>query len=77
MATALSIIFFAMATLSSAFLGMPSLSSASPITPAPYFLTRGRTLLRDSSSPLTELTSGLPLDTRSAASSTSGIVESI
>ena len=65
-----------MATLSSAFLGIPSLSRARPITAAPYFFTIGRMLLRESSSPLTELTIGLPLYTLNAASRTSGIVES-
>ena len=76
MATALSIIFFAMATLSSAFLGIPSLSSARPITAAPYFLTIGRMLLSESSSPLTEFTIGFPLYILKAESRTSGIVES-
>ena len=75
-ATALSIIFLAMATLSCAFLGIPFLSSARPITAAPYFFTIGRMLLRDSSSPFTELTIGLPLYILNAESSTSGIVES-
>ena len=75
-ASAASRIFFAIANLSSAFLGIPFLSRVSPTTEAPYFFTSGRTFLRYSYSPFTELTIGLPLYTRSAASSTSGIVES-
>ena len=71
------IIFSAMATRCSALGGMPSLSSVRPTTAAPYFFTSGRTFLRLSSSPFTEFTIGLPLYTRSAASSTSGIVLSI
>ena len=66
----------AMANRSAAFLGMPFSSRVSPTTAAPYFLTSGRMFCSDASSPLTELTMGLPLYTRSAASMTAGMVES-
>ena len=77
MSSALSRIFFAMATRSGAVLGIPFSSSARPTTQAPYFLTSGRTLLREFSSPFTELTIGLPQYILSPASKTSGIVLSI
>ena len=75
-AVARSRIRLAMANRSAAFLGMPFSSSVSPTTAAPYFLTSGRIFCREASSPLTELTMGLPLYTRRAASMTAGMVES-
>ena len=74
---ALSNILFAISNLLSALLGIPFSSNVRPTTAAPYFLTKGNTVFNDFSSPLTELTIGLPLYTLSAASNTSGMVESI
>ena len=54
-------IFSAMRTRPSAVAGMPSSSSVSATTSAPYFRASGNTLCRLSRLPLTELSSALPL----------------
>ena len=56
---------------------MPVSSLEMATTAAPYFLTSGSTISRRSSSPVTELTSALPLYTASPASSAATIEESI
>ncbi len=67
----------AISTRFSQVVGIPSSSKVRPTTDAPYFFTSGRIVIRDSSLPFTELTIGLPLYIRSAASSTAGSLESI
>ena len=56
-----AIIFFAICTRPSAVAGIPSSSSARPITTPPYFRISGNTASIDSCFPLTELTIALPL----------------
>ena len=63
-----AIIFSATANLPAAVAGMPSSSNARPTTTAPYFFTSGSTFASDSSLPLTEFNSGLPLYKRRARS---------
>jgi hypothetical protein len=55
----------------------PVSSLEMPTTAAPYFFTRGSTDSSRSSSPVTELTSGLPLYTASPAANAATIDESI
>ena len=59
--SAVRMIFSAIRTRPAAVSGMPSSSSVSATTAAPYFLTSGSTVCSDSALPFTELTSGLPL----------------
>ena len=54
-------IFSAIANRFSAVSGIPSSSSVSPTTAAPYFFTRGSTVRRLSSLPFTEFTAAFPL----------------
>ena len=70
-------IFSAIAKRSSALGGIPFSSSVRQTTAAPYLAMSGRIRLIEASSPLTELTRGLPFTARRAASRTSGFVESI
>ena len=67
----------AISTRPSAVSGMPPSSSGRPTTTPPYFLARGRTFSRDSRLPDTELSSGIPLQRRSAASMAAGLAVSI
>ncbi len=67
MRVARSMILPASARRASAVAGMPSSSIVRPITAAPRSLTSGSTRCSDFSSPLTELTSGLPGATGNAA----------
>ena len=63
-----SMILRAMRTRPSAVSGMPSSSSVSATTAPPYFLTSGNTASITARLPETELTKGLPLYRRMAAS---------
>ena len=72
-----STIRFATANRTSGSSLMPVSSLLIATTAAPYFFTSGRTRSRRSSSPVTELTSGLPTYAASPASSASTIDESI
>ena len=67
----------AMRTRSAAVRGMPRSSVVSPTTAAPYFLTMGRMVRSTAGSPFTELTIALPQHRRSAASTASGLPQSI
>ena len=72
-----STIFLATANRTSGSSEMPVSSFEIAMTAAPYFLTSGSTDSRRSSSPVTELTSALPLYTARPASSAATIDESI
>ena len=67
-AAAVSTIWRATANRPSAVAGMPFSSSVSATTTPPYFRTRGNTASIDAFLPFTELTKGLPLYIRIAAS---------
>ncbi len=72
-ASALFTIFLAISSLFSAVSGIPSSSKVNPIIAAPNFFAKGKTVLRDSSFPFTELMSAFPPITFRAFSMTSGL----
>ena len=72
-----STIFFATAKRTSGSSEIPVSSFEIAITAAPCFFTSGSTDSRRSSSPVTELTSALPLYTASPASSAATMEESM
>ena len=76
-AAASSMMRRAMASLPSALSGMPFSSSGRATRTPPYLAASGRIRSRLSRFPLTELIMGLPLQTRSPLSSTSGLEVSI